>query len=84
MGLMAPGFYGYYSYWSPTFYDPGYYSTDNTYFIEANAFDAETQAIIWSVQSKAMNPSNVEKTSKAYTEMLFAQFDKDRKKQATK
>ena len=51
--------------------------------LSANAFDVETQAIIWSVQSKAMNPSNVEKTSKQYTEMLMAQFDKDRKK-ATK
>ena len=80
-GAYGPGFYGYYSYWSPTFYDPGYYTTDKTYFIEANAFDAETEAIIWSVQSKAMNPSDVEKTSKAYTEMLFAQFDKERKKQ---
>jgi len=79
-GAYGPGFYGYYSYWSPTFYDPGYYSTDKTYFIEANAFDAETQAVIWSVQSKAMNPTDVEKTSKAYTEMLFAQFDKERKK----
>ena len=83
-GAFGTGFYGYYNYWSPTIYDPGYYNTDHTYFIEANAFDAETQAIIWSVQSKAMNPSNVEKTSKQYTEMLMAQFDKDRKKQTTK
>jgi len=80
-GAYGPGFYGYYSYWSPTFYDPGYYTTDKTYFIEANAFDAETEAIIWSVQSKAMNPSDVEKTSKEYTELLFGQFDKERKKQ---
>ena len=83
-GAYGTGFYGYYNYWSPTLYDPGYYNTDNTYFIEANAFDVETQAIIWSVQSTAMNPSNVEKTSKDYTAMLMAQFDKDRKKQTTK
>jgi hypothetical protein len=36
--------------------------------------------LIWSVQSKADNPSGIEKSSKEYTEMLFAQFDKERKK----
>ena len=66
--------------WQPTLYSPGYWTTDKTYFIEANAYDVETQALIWSVQSKADNPSGIEKSSKEYTEMLFAQFDKERKK----
>jgi len=74
------GFYGYYNYWQPTIYNPGYYTTDKTYFIEANAFDVETQATIWSVQSKADNPSGIEKSSKEYTAMLMRQFEKDRKK----
>jgi len=80
-GAYGTGFYGYYNYWQPTIYSPGYWQTDKTYFIEANAYDAETQQIIWSVQSKADNPSGIEKSSKKYTEMLFAQFDKERKKQ---
>ena len=82
-GAYGTGFYGYYSYWYGTIYDAGYYTTDNTYFIEANAYDAETQQVIWSVQSKADNPSNIEKTTRQYTDMLMEQFDKDRKK-ATK
>ena len=80
-GAYGTGFYGYYNYWQPTIYSPGYWQTDKTYFIEANAYDAETQQIIWSVQSKADNPSGIEKSSKEYTEMLFAQFDTERKKQ---
>ena len=80
-GAYGTGFYGYYNYWQPTLYSPGYWQTDKTYFIEANAYDAETQQIIWSVQSKADNPSGIEKSSREYTEMLFAQFDKERKKQ---
>jgi len=64
-----------------TLYSPGYWTTDKTYFIEANAYDAETQQLIWSVQSKADNPSGIEKSSREYTEMLFEQFDKERKKQ---
>ena len=79
-GAYGTGFYGYYNYWQPTIYSPGYWQTDKTYFIEANAYDAETQQIIWSVQSKAENPSGIEKSSKEYTELLFDQFDKERKK----
>ena len=79
-GTYGTGFYGYYNYWSPTLYNPGYYTTDKTYFIEANAYDAETQQLIWSVQSKAYNPGGIEKESKAYTAMLVEQFEKDRKK----
>ena len=79
-GAYGTGFYGYYNYWQPTIYSPGYYTTDKTYFIEANAYDTETQQLIWSVQSKADNPAGIEKSSKEYTEMLFEQFDKERKK----
>ena len=79
-GMYGTGFYGYYHYWEPTLYSPGYYTTDKTYFIEANAYDVETQKLIWSVQSKAENPEGIEKSSQEYTELLFAQFDKERKK----
>ena len=80
-GAYGGGFYGYYSYWGTTLYDPGYYSEDKTYFIEANAYDVETQAMIWSVQSKAYNPKGIESSSKEYTALLMNQFEKDRKKQ---
>jgi hypothetical protein len=82
-GMYGTGFYGYYNYWSPTLYDPGYYTTDKTYFIEANVYDTETQQLIWSVQSKAYNPSGIEKSSQEYTDILMDQFDKDRKKSST-
>jgi hypothetical protein len=79
-GAYGAGFYGYYSYWGPTLYQPGYYTENKTYFIEANAFDVETHAMIWSVQSKAYNPEGIEKSSKEYTAILMQQFEKDRKK----
>lgn len=79
-GGYGVGFYGYYSYWSTSLYDPGYYTTDKTYFLEANAYDVETQKLVWSVQSKAYNPSGIEKSSQLYTDLLMEQFDKDRKK----
>ncbi len=79
-GAYGAGFYGYYTYWSPTIYSPGYYTTDHTYFVEANAYDVETQAMIWSVQSKAYNPKSIESASKEYTALLMDQFEEDRKK----
>ena len=80
-GGYGVGFYGYYAYWSTSLYEtPGYYTTDKTYFIEANAYDAETQQLIWSVQSRADNPAHIEETVKEYTELLIKQFDEDRKK----
>jgi hypothetical protein len=79
-GAYGMGFYGYYSYWQPTIYTESYYTTDKTYFIEANAYDAETQQLLWSVQSKAYNPSGIEKSSKEYSDLLIAQFDKERDK----
>jgi hypothetical protein len=79
-GTYGVGFYGYYNYWSTSLYDPGYYTTDKTYFLEANAYDTETQKLVWSVQSKAFNPSGIEKSSNLYTDLLMEQFDKDRKK----
>ena len=79
-GGYGVGFYGYYAYWSTSLYDPGYYTTDKTYFLEANAYDTETQQLVWSVQSKAYNPSGIEKSSQLYTDLLMEQFDKDRKK----
>jgi hypothetical protein len=79
-GAYGTGFYGYYSYWQPTLYNDGYYTTDKTYFVEANAYDAETQQLLWSVQSKAYNPSGIEKPSKDYVKLLIDQFDKEQKK----
>lgn len=79
-GPYGGGFYGYYSYYQPYVYESGYYETKKTYFLEATAFDMETQAIIWQVQSKAQKIKDVEKSSKEYTELLMDQFEKDRKK----
>ncbi|MFM1794358.1 MAG: hypothetical protein RL642_743, partial [Bacteroidota bacterium] len=43
-------FRGFYSYWYPYAYDPGYYVTDRTYFMEGNLFDTKTETLIWSIQ----------------------------------
>jgi hypothetical protein len=65
------GFGGYYGYAVNTFSTPGYYTTDNKYFIEGKLFDLKTDEVLFSIQSKATNPSGIEKSSKKYTDILM-------------
>jgi hypothetical protein len=64
---------GYYAY-SPAFYTPGYYTTDKTYFIESNLFNAVTEKMLISMQSKVVNPPTAMKASKQYTQMLVTEL----------
>ncbi len=71
------GFGFYYNYWAPTVYSPGYYETDKVYYIEANLFDADSQGILWSVQSETYNPSNIKEFSANYSRLIVDQARKD-------
>ena len=51
-------FWGYYSYYYPRTYEPGYYDVDNVYFIEANLYDADSQELIYSAQAETFNPQD--------------------------
>jgi curli biogenesis system outer membrane secretion channel CsgG len=69
------GYYysGYYAY-TPNFYAPGYYSTSKTYYIESNLFNANTEKMLISMQSKVANPPDIVKASKQYTTMLVTEL----------
>jgi hypothetical protein len=64
---------GYYA-WSSTIYSPGYYTSDHTYFIESNLFDANSEKMLMSMQSKVVNPPEITKASKKYTNMLVTEL----------
>ena len=70
-------YYGYYSYRYPTVYEPGYYSTEKTYFIETNLFDVESGALVWSMQSQSYSPANLESFAKGYAALVAYQLKKD-------
>jgi hypothetical protein len=75
-------YYSYYSYSYPVASTPGYYTTDKTYFIEANMYDAETEQIRWSLQSSAYNPSSLNSFSKEYTHLLLEELTQQNTKAA--
>lgn len=54
-------------------YSPGYNYTVTTVSIESNLYDAQTEKLIWSAQSKSVDP----KMSKAYFDGLINVFAKD-------
>ena len=69
--------YGYYGYY-PTYYastyntisTPGYYVSDNTYYIESNLYDVATQGILFSIQTKAVNPDDINEASNKFATTL--------------
>lgn len=64
-------YYGYYSHYYPVVYSPGYYSVNKTYYIETNFFDVETDRLLWSIQSEAYNPSDIDSAFKDYASLIL-------------
>lgn len=70
--VFRPGYYygnirDYYNYWYPCVYSPGYYITNEIYYIEANLYDANNQELVWSAQSQTYNPVGLTTFSKHFT-----------------
>jgi hypothetical protein len=61
----------------PRMYDPGYYVTDKTYFLETNLYDSETEELIWSAQSETVNPGGIDNFVADYPDKLVEQMVKD-------
>jgi len=72
---MNYGFYGsyysYYDYYYPQVYSPGYYSLDKTFYVESNFYDLESGKLLWSVQSEASNPKDLQDWYTNYSAMLI-------------
>jgi hypothetical protein len=71
MGGMGMGFGGFHGGMGMMMYQPGYYTTDKTYFYETNIFDAASEDMIWMSRSEATNPpSSISKFSREYSKIL--------------
>jgi hypothetical protein len=70
-------FGGYYGNYYGTMYDPGYYTTDKTYFLETNLYDLASEKIVWSAQSETMNPSDIDDFMTGYKKAIQKQLVKD-------
>lgn len=75
-----PSYYGrpYYGYYGSVYsnvYDPGYYSTTTSYFIECNAYRLSDGKLAYSSQSKAVDPSSIDKFAYDYSKALIADLE---------
>lgn len=70
-------FWGYYDYWDPYFRRPGYYALEKVYYIETNIFDAESEELIWSAQSKTYEQTNLETFSEDYAKEVVGEMIED-------
>lgn len=75
--LFYGGFYDYYSFRYPVLYQPGYHTEDKLYLIESNLYDAESEKLVWTVQSSSYNPATLNSWFKGYVKMMVNQMKKD-------
>lgn len=70
-------FWGYYTTMYPSIYQPGYYIEEKTYFMETNLYDATSEKLVWSAQSRSYNPSDLERFSEEFAELMVQELQKE-------
>jgi hypothetical protein len=84
-GFYNPGLrYGYYNrFWSyynnyyPSIYSPGYYDETKVYYIETNLYNAKTEELIWTAQTRTYDPTSTESFLKGYVNAIYDRMLKD-------
>jgi len=51
------GWRGYYGYAWGGYYDPGYYTTDKTFYVETNVYSLKSNKLVWTGITSTINPS---------------------------
>ena len=70
-------FGGYYGNRYGSLYQPGYYTTDKTYYLETNVYDVASGNLVWSTQSVTMNPTNLDSFLEAYVSSMSTKLKQD-------
>ncbi len=70
-------FWGYYDYWSPRVFEPGYYVTDKFYYLETNLFDAQSEKLIWSAQTETYDPATIESFTDDFSRKIAMELTDD-------
>ncbi|MFZ6053152.1 hypothetical protein [Halocola ammonii] len=70
-------FWGYYSYNYGVVYDPGYYNVERDYYIEANLYDADSEEIIWSAQTRTHDPGTLGNLADDFAKVIAEELDEE-------
>ncbi len=78
---MPMGRFGYYNNFPGYFHhaygnawNPGYYVEEKEYFLETNLYDSESMELVWSAQSRTVNPATINTFAEEYVTVLKAQL----------
>jgi hypothetical protein len=63
-------YYGYYGYAYGHVYSPGYYTTTTKYFVECNAYRLSDDKLVYSSQTKTVDPSSVDRFAYDYARVI--------------
>jgi hypothetical protein len=71
-------YYSYYNYYDdPLVFSEEGYVTEKIYYIENNFYGLEPEQLLWSIQSKAYNPTGLDSWLKGYSKLLVKQLKSD-------
>ena len=71
VGIYYNRFWGYYNYAYSRMYNPGYYTTNTSYFWESNLYDVAANKLVYSVQTESFDPSSTQSLSKDYSKKIL-------------
>lgn len=69
-------FYSYYPYMYGNAYQQGHYETSEYIYIETNLWDVETGKLVWSAQTKTVDPSSIESFANSYARDIVSELIK--------
>jgi hypothetical protein len=69
-------FWGYYNNVYGRIYEPGYYTVDNKFMLEANFYDLTADKLIYSAQTKSVNPASPESLASEFSSKIFDDMTK--------
>lgn len=67
--------YGYYPHVNTYVRSPGYYTTHETYVLETNLYDVETEALVWSARSRTFSPESVDELIVDLVDLLVVNLE---------
>ncbi|MCH7401185.1 hypothetical protein ACFOUP_01220 [Belliella kenyensis] len=63
-------FGGYFNHWHGAGWNQGYYVKDKEYFLETNLYDSSSLELLWSAQSKTLNPNDIESFAREFVDSM--------------
>ncbi len=70
------GLYSYYPHVNTYVTRPGYYTTHETYLLETNLYDVESEELIWSARSRSFSPESVDEIIVDLTRLIISDLEK--------